>query len=848
MRVQTFQVVPALPDKLKGLWGLAHNLLWTWDEGLRQVFTRLDHDLWDTTYQNPVLMLGQISQERLQAAADDTGFMAYYERMLAHFRDYLQEETWWDGRYQERPIVAYFSAEFGLAECLPIYSGGLGVLAGHHIKAASDLGVPLVGVGLLYQEGYFRQYLTSDGWQQESYPTNDFYNLPVLPVKGDDGEPLRIEISMAGRPMRIAVWKAQVGRIPLYLLDTNLPENPRDLQDITDQLYGGDTENRIRQEIVLGVGGLRALCAMGIPPVVCHMNEGHSAFQSLERIRMLIRDHNLTFAEALEASRAGSVFTTHTPVPAGFDLFSPELIDRYFGDYMREVGISREGLLSLGRADAGDSHGMFNMAALALRTSAYANGVSKLHGQVSRALLRRFMPDVPEDEIPISHVTNGAHTRSCVSREMAGLFDRYLGPNWWRHPGLVSTWEGVDRIPDEELWSTHERRRERLVAFARRRVMRQLRQRGASTRDVERARGILDTRTLTIGFARRFATYKRANLLLADLERLKRIILDEKRPVQVIFAGKAHPKDGGGKEMLKAVFSFCEREEVRRHAVFLEDYDLAVARYLVQGVDVWLNTPRRGLEASGTSGMKVLPNGGINLSVPDGWWWEAQQPDVGWSIGKGESYEDAGYQDTVESNALYDLLEKDIVPLFYEREADGLPRAWIAKMKRSLKQLTPTYSTNRMVWEYSDRFYLPAARRYADLSVDGLRRARALADWKRFVWGHWSEVRVEGVAARNAETHHVGEGFTVGANVHLGSVEPGHVVVEVYYGPQDPQGNIVEGRTIPMTLSASEGPGQYVYEGVVPCDRSGMLGYSVRIRPSHPDDDSILGTGLLTWW
>ncbi|HNX51310.1 MAG TPA: alpha-glucan family phosphorylase, partial [Thermoanaerobaculaceae bacterium] len=617
MQIKTFQVIPRLPQRLAGLREMAYNIMWSWNEEMRALFVRLDRELWDKTYQNPVLVLGTIAQSRLDELAQDEGFLSNYDRTLAHFQAYMREGSWWDKRYKEKPVIAYFSAEFGLAECLPIYSGGLGVLAGHHLKSASDLGVPLVGVGLLYQQGYFRQYLTADGWQQESYQDNDFYNLPVEPLQDKGGHPLTVEVRLAGRPLTIGVWRAMVGRVPLLLLDTNRPENPRDLQDITDQLYGGDQENRIRQEIVLGVGGLRALRAAGLDPEVCHMNEGHSAFLSLERIRVLMREHKLTFLEALEAVRAGSVFTTHTPVPAGFDIFPPEMVERYFGEYMQEVGIDREQLLAMGR---GDGNNGFNMAVLALRTTAYANGVSRLHGEVSRELFHRFMTNLPVEDVPIGHVTNGAHTRSCVSKEMSGLFDRYLGPDWWRHPGLSETWSAVDSIPDEELWATHERRRERLVAFSRQRLVRQMEQRGASGRDIERARGVLDTRTLTIGFARRFATYKRATLLFSDPERLKSILLNPERPVQIIFAGKAHPKDNEGKEVMKRVVGFCQNEELRRHLLFLEDYDLVMARYLVQGVDVWLNTPRRPMEASGTSGMKVLPNGGLNLSIPDGWW------------------------------------------------------------------------------------------------------------------------------------------------------------------------------------------------------------------------------------
>jgi glycogen phosphorylase len=848
LKLDAFRIVPALPERLSGLREIAYNLRWSWDDDLRTVFSRLDRELWDRTYQNPVLLLGTVSQERLDVLARDDSYLALYDRALERLRSYLTEPTAWDRRWPDRSLVAYFSAEYGIAECLPIYSGGLGVLSGHHLKSASDLGVPLVAVGLLYQQGYFRQYLGSDGWQQESYPVNDFYNVPVQLATGADGAPVRVEIDLAGRRLVAQVWRADVGRVPLYLLDTNVPENPPDLQDITDQLYGGDHENRIRQEIVLGIGGLRALRGLGLEPAVCHMNEGHSAFLALERIRVLLRDHGLSFREGLEAARSGCVFTTHTPVPAGFDVFPPELMERYFASYRQELGISRAELLALGRPPGADDAAGFNMAALALRTSEFANGVSELHGEVSRRLLGAYFPGLPEHEVPIGHVTNGAHTRSCVSREMASLFDRYLGPGWTRRPGQEEVWAGVDAIPDEELWATHERRRERLVAFARRRLARQLEQRGASPRDVERARGVLNTRALTIGFARRFATYKRADLILSDLERLEAILLSAERPVQVLFAGKAHPADREGKEILKAVVGFCQSERFRRHAVFIEDYDLVVARYLVQGVDVWLNTPRRGMEASGTSGMKVVPNGGLNLSIPDGWWCEGYTPGAGWAIGKGEEYADHAYQDAVESSALYDLLEHDVVPLFYEREADGLPRGWIQRMKQSMKRLAPAFSTNRMLWEYSERYYVPAARCHERMAQESHARAREIAAWKQSVRRGWDAVRVESVEAARPGVHHVGEGFALAATVRLGALSPGDVAVEAYFGPLDASRDVGRGRTVALTLERPAEDGRHRYVGTIPCERSGMQGYTVRVRPSHPEACDLLGTGLVTWW
>ncbi len=847
MQLDSFQVSPALPEKLQGLREMAYNLLWTWDDDLRAVFRRLDRTLWEQCYQNPVLLLGMISQQRLQELVQDDNFMSFYQRSYERMQEYLQEPTWWDKRYPDKPLIAYFSAEFGLSESLPIYSGGLGVLSGDHMKGVSDLGVPLVGVGLLYQQGYFRQYLTSDGWQQESYPVNDFYNLPVRPASDAEGKVVKVEVRIAGKPVKVQVWVAQVGRSSLYLLDTNLPENPQEYQDITDQLYGGDHETRIRQEMVLGIGGLRALSALGLKPMVCHMNEGHSAFLSLERVRLIMKDGGLNFWEALEIARAGGVFTTHTPVPAGFDVFAPDIMQKYFGEFAKEAGISWDDFLSLGRGNPKDPNEAFNMAVLALRTSAHANAVSKLHGEVSRKLFQRFFPNLPENEVPIGHVTNGVHIRNWVSREMHQLFDRYLGTEWWQEPGNPATWQPVDDIPDEELWATHERRRERLVAVARRRLVKQLERRGASQAELDRARGVLDTNTLTIGFARRFATYKRANLILRDLDRLKKILLNAQRPVQIIFAGKAHPRDTQGKEVMKAIVQFCQQDETRRHSVFIEDGDLVVARYLVQGVDVWLNNPRRGLEASGTSGMKVVCNGGLNLSVLDGWWVEGYHPEAGWAIGRGEEYADDNYQDYVESNLLYEILEKDVVPTFYDQGPDGLPRRWIAKMKKSMRLLGPTFSTTRMLWEYSEKYYLPAARYYAHMTEGTMQRARDLLNWKNSLRQHWNEVKVEKVEARRDGKAKVGEEYAVAAEVRLGAINPKDVSVEVYYGRLTADRQLTDAQSVPMQVEKELGQGRHLYVGTIPCEQSGMHGYTVRVRPHHPDLNHFAATGLITW-
>jgi len=846
MQVQVFHVVPKIPAPLSRLRELAFNLLWSWDENLRDVFLRIDRELFERLGQDPVQLLAQVPQERLEHLTGDAGFLTLYQNTLAHFDSYLADRTWWDRRYGSRPLIAYFSAEYGLTECLPLYSGGLGVLAGHHLKSASDLGVPLVGVGLCYQQGYFHQYLTNDGWQQESYTDNDFHAMPLEQVLGPGGAPLRIAIPMAGRTILVQAWKAIVGRLSLFLLDTNVPGNTPDQQRVTSQLYGGDDENRIRQEIVLGIAGMRLLRAMGLEPSVCHMNEGHSAFLSLERIRMLMRDHDLPFDAALEAARAGAIFTTHTPVQAGFDVFPRELMARYFADYAEEVGLTFDQFLALGHP-ARETGGSFNMAGLAIRTSAHVNGVSELHGKVSRSILGAYAPGVPEHEVPIGHVTNGAHTRSCISREAGLLFDRYLGGDWWKGAGDPDTWQNIEAIPDEELWATHSRQRERLVSFTRRRLAEQVARRGGTPRDLDKARAVLSTRALTIGFARRFATYKRADLILKDLERLGRILKDPDRPVQFIFAGKAHPKDHPGKEVMKAIVDYCNQEDIRTRVAFIEDYDLLSARFMVQGCDVWLNTPRRGLEASGTSGMKILANGGINLSIPDGWWCEGYTPEVGWAIGRGEDYDDYAYQDHLESDSLYNLLEKEVIPLFYERGTDGMPKGWIARMKASMRVLTPIFSTNRMLAEYVERYYLPAAEFHSRLAADGFARARALAAWKTRLRAAWGGVQVVAVAGDDGNRRIMGDALTLTATVRLGSLRPDEVSVEVYYGRLDSRQELVDARVVPLAVSADLGDGVHRYEGSIPCDRVGQRAYTVRVRPDHPDANNFFSTELMTW-
>ncbi|UCD28188.1 MAG: alpha-glucan family phosphorylase, partial [Planctomycetota bacterium] len=652
-QVRSFTVLPALPDTLKPLRDLAYNLWWTWNPEAIELFRRLDVDLWRELKHSPVGMLAHLRQERLDRLARDPAYVASLSRVLDSLQAYLKRPSWFDEHYCNEPTgsIAYFSAEFGLHECLPIYSGGLGVLAGDQLKSASDLGLPLVGVGLLYRQGYFHQYLTNDGYQFEDYPDLDFSLLPVKPIIDDDGKQLFVTVDVGGRPVHANVWKVQVGRIPLYLLDTNVSGNRPDDRDITARLYGGDQEIRMRQEIVLGIGGMRTLAALGIDPSVCHMNEGHSAFLAVERIKQRMQRDKLNFEEAREIVATGTVFTTHTPVPAGIDSFPTPMVSKYLGSYCKDLSINVERLIELGRKNPADNNEPFCMAVLALRLSYLSNGVSKLHGEVSRKMFSNVYPGVPINEVPITSITNGVHIRSWLARDMAHLFDQYLGPQWAEDPFNEAVWQRVELIPDAELWRCHERLRERLCGFTRRRLKHQLIARGAPPAEVDSADEVLDPEALTLGFARRFAPYKRATLIMYDPDRLTRILTDPHKPVQIIVAGKAHPKDELGKELIKKIMEFNKKPNLRNRIVFLEDYDMSIARLLIEGVDVWINTPIKLHEASGTSGMKVTPNGGINMSVLDGWWPEAFDGSNGWAVGDRRIYGNQDYQNFMEAES-----------------------------------------------------------------------------------------------------------------------------------------------------------------------------------------------------
>jgi glycogen phosphorylase len=848
--LRSFAVRASLPESLNALETIAMNLRWTWMPQAVDLFRWVEPDAWERSDHDPVQMLGMVSAERFRELASDGPFTAFLATLDEDFRRYLSEPRWWQRSSEHSAIraIAYFSPEFGVGEALPVYSGGLGVLAGDHLKAASDLGIPLIGVGLLYREGYFRQQLNADGWQQERYPALDPHGMP-LTLLGGDGAPLKIELDLAGARCVAQIWRADVGRIPLLLLDCDVEENDPAERAVTDRLYGGagGSEHRLRQEIVLGIGGVRAMEAAGFDANVWHSNEGHAGFLGLERIRRFIRHSGLSFAEAVEAVRASTVFTTHTPVPAGIDVYTGELMERYFSTFAKECEISLADLMSVGHAKPpveAEDNAYFSMAVMGLRLAGRSNGVSKLHGDVSRAMFSGLWPEVPADEVPIDTITNGVHTATWVGPEMAEVLDRHLPPQW-AEGSKADQWQRVRDIPDAELWRARERARERFVYLIRERLREQLLARGASEPEASLADDVLDPGILTIGFARRFAQYKRGTLLLTDPERIKRLLLSSERPVQVVVAGKAHPLDDGGKEMIRELVHFASDPEVRTRFAFIEDYDMELARALVQGVDVWLNNPRRPLEACGTSGMKAALNGALNCSVLDGWWDESFDGTNGWAIGSRDSYDDPDYQDRVDSSALYDQLEREIAPRFYDRSEGPIPRRWVERMKASIGGLGDFLTARRMVGDYVERSYEPAALLGEEMHEESFARAKELAAWKAKVRDAWDDIRVLDVEG-DLLAADVGEERSVVARVRCGRLGTDDLSVQLAHGRVGANGELVEPEIVEMS-PADLTDGICTYEGRFTTDSAGLYGYAVRVVPAHEDLISPMDMGLVEW-
>ncbi len=847
----TFHVSPKLPSRLEPLRELVYNLWWTWQPSARSLFRSIDTELWRRVNQSPVRLFHGVSQARLEELAADDDFVREMQAIYARFRQYMdRKDTYRARRAAGSPLagpIAYFSAEFGFHESIAIYSGGLGILAGDHCKAASDLGLDFHGVTLLYRHGYFIQQIDREGWQQAIQADQNFRLMPVTEIVRD-GRAMTVAVEVLERTVQIKLWQMKVGRVTLVLLDTDVPENTPEDRSITAQLYGGDLEMRIKQEIVLGIGGVRALNALGIHPNVYHMNEGHSAFLAIERIRRRIAAHELSFRAALQVVSASNIFTTHTPVPAGNDAFPRAMMQRYFQRYCDEAGVPFDEFYSFGQATENPEPN-FSMTILALRTSRHSNGVSALHGRVSQKMWKGVWHGVPEDEVPITSVTNGIHTRTWLANEVAALYDRFLGPDWEDHLTDKEYWRRVQDIPDAELWRVHQMLKSRLIDFTRERVRAQRLRNGETPEQLRKIPHMLERDILTIGFARRFATYKRATLLFSDPERLRQLLNHPERPVQFVFAGKAHPADDGGKAFIQQVIEFTRKEGFGHRIAFIEDYDAHVGRRLYQGVDLWLNNPLRPLEASGTSGMKLPPNGGINFSVLDGWWCEAWKQGNGWAIGAEITEGPPDYQDKVDSASLYSLLENQILPLYYTKPDGVLPLAWLQIMKESMRTITPVFNTERMVGEYVERLYEPAALAMAKLAADNCAPASALAEWKSRMRRDWPGVQVleAGISAPDPFNVPVGEQIRVRARIHLGVVKPEDVRVEAYYGETDDR-QILSPTIAGMVRDDGPDPqGAYVFEGRIEPADSGSFGLAVRVLPTSPLLSQPYELRLLTW-
>jgi starch phosphorylase len=838
MSLESHPFLRSLPAELRDLPELALDLRWTWSHAADELWESVAPEIWQWTA-NPWLVLGSVSERRLETLAGDMEFRAELARLVEMRNDYRAGPTWFDEVHAGSPgCIAYFSMEYGLGEALPLYSGGLGILAGDHLKAASDLGVPLVGVGLLYQEGYFRQMLDSSGAQLEFFPHNAPTSLPITPVRDSEGAWLNVPIDLPGRQLLLRVWQAQVGRVPLYLLDSNDAMNSPADRGVTSKLYGGGAEMRFIQQIALGIGGWRALEQLGIDPDVCHLNEGHAAMVTIERARSYMQRHQIDFWEALWATRAGNMFTTHTPVAAAFDTYPRELLEQYGASYAARLGVDPDALLALGRKDAPGKQDPFNMAYLAMRTCSRINAVSDLHGSVSRRIFGALYPRWPVEEVPVGHITNGVHFPSWDSVWADRLWTDACGKERWRQAAVESHSEAICSLSDETLWANRCYERADLVQYARRRLGRQLGRRGADAETIAQARDVLDPDALTLGFARRFTEYKRPDLLLYDSNRLSRLLTDTERPVQLILAGKAHPDDVQGKAFVRKWAEFVQRPEIRSHAVFLEDYDIELAQELVQGVDVWINTPRRPWEACGTSGMKVLVNGGLNLSGLDGWWAEAYSADVGWALGDGREHSDRQW-DSVEAAQLYDLLEEQIVPEFYARDDRGIPEAWVTRIRASMSTLVPRFSANRMVCEYVEQRYMPAMKAYRDRSSESGALAHSLHAWETEVRKCWAGIRF-GSQSTTRDGNHTG----LEIEVHLGDLDPEMVKVELYAEASDAR----EADKISMerTATLSGAPHGYLYRAEVDGKRQEQ-DYTVRVVPRHSDAILPIELPLIHW-
>jgi starch phosphorylase len=826
-------VTPQLPERISELSNIAYNLWWTWNTYSLRLFDYIDSTLFSKSNKNPVKFLSQINQQRLLEVSKDIEFLKEYDMVVENFNGYLNnKDTYFNKNYpnEKDRVIAYFSAEYGLDEIFPIYAGGLGILSGDHCKSASDLGLPFVPVGLLYKHGYFNQSINKDGWESFEYSEENISDLPISPVFDDNGNELIIPVDFPGRTIYLKIWQIKIGRISLYLMDSDIDKNNSEDKTITLKLYGGNQETRISQEIILGIGGMKLLEALHITPSVYHMNEGHSAFVVFEVIKKFMREKNVSFEVAKEMAAACTIFTTHTPVPAGTDIFPISLIEKYFDKYPSELQISKTDFIAMGTKN--ESNQGFNMAILALKVAGKKNGVSKLHGEVSRELFADLWPDVVKEEVPITYVTNGAHTCTWLAPNLKDLYNAYMRPFWQEKIYDPEIWEDIDNVPNLELWNMHLRQKQKLIKTVRENIKKQKMRHGATSEEINEIDKMLDPSILTIGFARRFATYKRADLIFRDLERITKILNDHNRPVQILFAGKPHPADVQGQELVKKVYEISNMPQFKGKVIILENYNMHIARYLVSGVDVWLNNPRRPMEASGTSGEKAGLNGVLNFSVLDGWWYEGYNKDNGWAIGDDTEYANYELQDNADSQSIYNILENEIIPTYYDKDSNGLSEKWIKKMKCSIKSVGGVYNTSRMVCEYIEKLYIPQIR-LINSAYSNISEIENFLSWKNDIKNAWNKVNISSSNNLSEINTNAGQEIEVSCNVNLENISPSSVNVEVYYGKFESDGTLQSGCYKQMDLVNSNN-NVFEYRTNLVIDNGGNYGYTFRVIPSHP--------------
>ena len=843
-------VNPQLPKRIEKLGKVANNLWWSWNTEFLRLFKKIDIDLWENVNKDPVKFLRLVSQEKLEEAATNSSFLREYDKIVENFEDYINSKnTWYARNYPNNTsdLIAYFSAEYGLDQIIPIYSGGLGILSGDHLKSASDLGIPIVAVGLLYKNGYFHQKINGYGMQETEYKSLDIDSLPITPVKDEEGKDLIIYVKFPKRRLYLKVWKIQVGRVTLYLMDSDIEENNEEYRNITTTLYGGDQEMRISQEIVLGMGGVRLLKTLGLEPTIYHMNEGHSSFLILELIKDMMKEKEVSFEMARDIVSSKTVFTTHTPVPAGNDIFPLDLVEKYFKDYWDRFGISKEEFFKLGMKPDPEQSSGFNMGILALKVAGKKNGVSKLHGAVSRELFAEVWPEISPDESPITYVTNGIHTCSWLAPNLKELYNEYLMPYWQDNIYKNDTWQKINSIPDEKLWKEHMVRKEKLMRVVKENVTARLRRCGYPYEEINEITSKLNPNALTIGFARRFATYKRATLIFRDLERITEILNNSERPVQIIIAGKAHPKDKEGQDLIKYIHEISMKPQFKGKIFLLENYNIEMSRYLISGVDVWLNTPRRPMEASGTSGEKASVNGVVNFSILDGWWAEGYNQKNGWAIGTNQEYDNYEVQDNEDSQSIYNTLENKIIPAYYEKDKNGISTKWVEYMKNSIISTGGNYSTARMLVDYTNKLYMPLInlynKYYSDISLVG-----ELNEWKREITRNWKDIKIEEQDNLENVSIDAGKTIKVQCSVILPNISPENIEVQVYYGRIKENGVVEKIEVIPMKMyNSNVEERKYSYTAEIEFTTGGSYGYTFRVMPKHEMILDAENLNLVKW-